>query len=94
MVLQGLAIKFDAGEACTCHACVVYIYIYIYSVLIRLMTIVEISARLGHCWVLENPATSIIHLAATFQKMLASVGAWRCTINLGWFGAPTPKPVV
>lgn len=42
-------------------------------------------------WVLEQPASSIMHLHPLFQYLIKKVNVRRKVINMSSFGAPTPK---
>ena len=57
----------------------------------RLLLILELLTAKGICWCIENPQSSLIHLADRFQAMLVRIGAYTCTLDLAWFGGSSQK---
>lgn len=60
----------------------------------RVLILLMICQALGAWWLLEQPASSIMHCHPLFQQVLKLPGlkVRRLYTCMGWFGGPTKKP--
>jgi hypothetical protein len=58
----------------------------------RTLIIIMIAHALGCFWVLEQPRGSMMELHPRFQEVLKNIRAWRHSLSMQDYGAPSPKP--